>query len=206
LATGQYATRAIIALMITAVVLAAGLSRRMGQFKLLLPWNGRTVLEQVITVLQSCGIADVLVVTGHRSAEVTNCLERYSVRTVVNPHYADGEMQETMRLGLSLLPDATTASLLCLGDQPQMEEETIRLMLIAHTRTPDNILIPSFEHHAGHPILIPTAQAQLFGRTNGTLREFVRAQPQRVSYVEIPSSTILADLDTPADYERWQGM
>lgn len=70
---------------VTAVVLAAGYSSRMGEFKPLLPLGEVTVLERVVTLFHDAGISDVRVVTGHREADLKPRLERLGARAVANP-------------------------------------------------------------------------------------------------------------------------
>ena len=77
-------------IMISAIVVAAGLSRRMGQFKLLMPWRGATVIGQIVATLEAAGLADIVVVTGHRSPEVVGVLAGCTARTVYNAGLRSG--------------------------------------------------------------------------------------------------------------------
>ncbi len=88
-------------MMISAIVLAAGLSRRMGEFKILLPWRDRTVVEQIVATLVDAGLPDILVVTGHRAEDVTAKLSATRARAVLNPRFEQGEMLSSIQAGLS---------------------------------------------------------------------------------------------------------
>ena len=88
--------------MTAAIVLAAGLSRRMGRFKLTLPWGDRTVIGQVVATLEAAGIEEIVVVAGHRGDEVTEALAGTTARIVFNPDYASGEMLSSIRTGLGM--------------------------------------------------------------------------------------------------------
>jgi CTP:molybdopterin cytidylyltransferase MocA len=110
---------------VEGLLLAAGLSTRMGDFKLTLPWDGTTVIGRVTQTLREAGLADILVVTGHRSDDVVRALAGKAVRTVHNPEYGTGEMLTSVQVGLRALQPNTVAALLCLGDQPQMEVTTV---------------------------------------------------------------------------------
>jgi hypothetical protein len=85
---------------ISAVALAAGRSRRMGAIKQLLPFGQHTVVEQVVATLLKCPVDEVLVVTGHRYAEVAQVLEAWPVRLAHNADYAAGEMLSLVQCGL----------------------------------------------------------------------------------------------------------
>ena len=77
---------------ITALILAAGQSKRMGRPKMLLPWGETTVLGQVIETIQRAGIADILLITGGAREEVDVIAEKYGTQTVFNEDFANGEM------------------------------------------------------------------------------------------------------------------
>src|SRR6185295_2409316 len=95
--------------MITAIILAAGQSTRMGSPKMLLPWGKTTVIEHVISVFENAGIDDILVVTGAAQAQVEDilaeCRKRHPVRSVYNKNYASGEMLSSIQCGLRYLLD-----------------------------------------------------------------------------------------------------
>jgi molybdenum cofactor cytidylyltransferase len=218
--------------MIAAVVLAAGLSRRMGTFKLLLPWRGSsTVISQVVLTLKVAGLTEIVVVTGHRAEEVAREVAATSARTVFNPHYVEGEMLSSIQAGLAALQVPSQcwnvgtaypqpgeglvdrnagraeveAALLCLGDQPQIQVATVQAILAAgETSGWNRILVPSYHMHAGHPILLPRSlwAATLALPLGGTLHDVLNAHQELIEYVMVDTPSVLADLDTPADYDR----
>src|SRR5574342_147037 len=117
--------------MISAIILGAGQSTRMGQPKLLLPWGKVTILEQVISVFARAGVEDIVVITGGAQERIQEiilkCSEEYPARSVFNQAFEKGEMLSSIQCGLRVLADAATgAALIGLGDQPQVEERTVR--------------------------------------------------------------------------------
>jgi len=194
--------------MVSAVVLAAGLSRRMGTNKLLLPFGERTVLAQIISVLQSCPLGEIVVVTGHEHEKVEDMLGRYpgrkgsGFRFVYNPDYATGEMLSSIQAGLVAMREALhcDAALIVLGDQPHIERRIVDQVIAAHK--PGTVVIPSFNRRGGHPILIDRAcwPEVLALPLNANLREVLRAHADWLHYVEVDTETILRDVDTPEDY------
>jgi len=188
--------------MLSAIVVAAGLSRRMGQFKLLLPWGQRTVLGQIVATLTTAGLPEIIVVTGHRAAQVADVLASPPARTVFNPDYTNGEMLGSVQVGLQALGEDVQAALLCLGDQPQMTSETVRAVLAeGQARGWTRVVIPSYQMHAGRPILLPRAVWPAILAGSGTLRDVLRPLKEQIVYVDVDTPTILADLDQPEDYK-----
>lgn len=202
---------------ITAILLAAGESRRMGQPKMLLPWGGTTVLGQVVSMF-SAGLSSktgpridpdnqIVVVTGGTrtlvEAEVARLAVRYPLRIVYNPNFALGGMVSSIQAGLAALGPGTRAALIGLGDQPQVLEKTVTDICSAFFQTESPIVIPSFQNHRGHPWL---AEKSLWPELlalppSASPRQFLDAHAARIKYVAADES-ILQDLDTPEDYHR----
>ncbi len=186
---------------VSAIVLAAGLSRRMGVFKLTLPWRGSTVIEQVVDTVISAGVREIIAVTGHRRYEIEAALSGKGVRCVFNPNYAAGDMLSSIQTGIAALRAGDDAVLVCLGDQPQMEAATLRAILEEGERSGwQRVVIPSYRMRAGHPILIPSALRLQIMNTTESLRAVLRNQPNAIEYLTVDTSSVLADLDTPDDY------
>jgi molybdenum cofactor cytidylyltransferase len=189
-----------------AVVLAAGHSRRMGRFKLLLPWQGGTVIGQVVTTLAQAGVDQILVVTGNRAEDVALALPAGHMRAVLNPRWAEGEMLSSIQTGLAALSseeDPVAAALLCLGDQPQMQVATVVALAVAGAATEwKRLVVPSYQMRSGHPILLPRWIWPAVLAAQDHLRSVMAAHRADIDYVTVDTPTILADLDTPEDYAR----
>ena len=190
--------------MITAVVLAAGLSKRMGQPKMLLPWGKKKVIQQVVETLIVSGIKKIVVVTGALHAEIREALIEDQVKVVVNPLYANGEMTTSLQAGLSHLPKTPTDVMVVLGDQPFLRRRTIEMLVDASKATGKHIVMPSFQNRRGHPWII---KAKLWKEIQNieapeTLREFFRQHGNEIEYVLVEDNGIAQDMDTPEDYER----
>jgi molybdenum cofactor cytidylyltransferase len=190
---------------ISAILLAAGESRRMGQPKLLLPWGKTTVLGQVVATFAAAQIEDILVVTGGARAQVeglvADLVKDYPVRSVYNPEYARGEMLSSIQAGLSSLGPKPAATLIGLGDQPQVQEATIRAIYAAYYQTQAPLVFPSFRNRRGHPWLAGRPfWADILALPQSTNpRHFINNYQGRIEYVDADES-ILQDLDTPEDY------
>lgn len=190
-----------------AVVLAAGLSRRMGRPKLVLPWGERTVVEQVVTTLLKGGISEVVVVTGGARAEVKTALAGYPIGLAHNPDFARSEMVISLQVGIRSLSADCSALLVALGDQPTIKAELVQRIVTAYETSQARLIIPSYQKRRGHPWLVERSLwPGLLGLTEDqTLRDFLRANEAEIRYLETDSPEILKDLDTPEDYQRLRG-
>lgn len=193
--------------MISAIILAAGQSRRMGQPKLLLPWGNVTVLEQVMSVFEDAGIEDILVITGGANEQIqkiiSKCSEKSPVRSVYNKDYEHGEMLSSIRCGLRTLAEtASGAAMISLGDQPQVQEGSVWAVRNAFLQTGNPLVVPSYQMRRGHPWLMARPLWSEFLEMGAvrTPRDFLNAHAKDIHYVNLESPSILVDLDTPEEY------
>lgn len=187
--------------MITAIILAAGQSTRMGQPKMLLPWGETTVLGKVIATFKDAGVDDVLVVTGG-DREHVEALVNLSARTVFNPDFAKEEMLSSIQAGLSGLKKGTEAILIGLGDQPQIQEDCIRNIMETFQEREVSIVVPSYMMRRGHPWLVAKSHWDEIRqmRSPETMRDFLNRNTEKIRYVAVGNDSIMQDLDTIEDY------
>jgi molybdenum cofactor cytidylyltransferase len=192
--------------MITAIILAAGESKRMGQPKMLLPWGNDTVLSHVIKLFQEAGLEDILVITGGAKDQVEKAIAPLKVRTIFNKQFADGEMLTSIQCGISALARQTQAVLIGLGDQPQVQAGSVRMVCDAYRKSKSQIVVPSFNMRRGHPWLVERSLWNDFMdiKSPQSPRDFLNTHNEKIQYVPVEDPGILADLDTPEDYQRWQ--
>lgn len=188
-----------------AIVLAAGMSRRMGRPKLLLPWaDGRTILEHLIMQLLLARVHHITVVTGHCAVETGRIARKYDVRVVHNPRHATGEMLSSLQAGLASLPPQIGGALVLPGDQPRITPRVINQVLMGWAEGRGRIVAPVHAGRRGHPVLferrfwheileLPAGHAP---------REILRRRRAELALVEVANDCVLSDVDTPADYER----
>jgi len=194
---------------ISAIVLAAGLSTRMGRPKQLLPYGEHTVVEQVVLVLLASPVDEVVVVIGHQRSAVETALAKWPVRTVFNPDYAEGEMLSSAQAGLRTVSAASQAVLLAVGDMPAIEGTVVAQLIETYRAAGDGyVYIPSYQMRAGHPVLVPRPYwgAILSLRTGDNLRSVLRAKSTHVQWVIVDTPSVLRDIDTPTDYGRELGL
>jgi molybdenum cofactor cytidylyltransferase len=188
---------------ISAVVLAAGKSQRMGSLKQLLPFGDRTVLQTVVDMLQSVNLDQILIVVGHRCEDVEASLPS-GVDVVRNDRYEEG-MFSSVLTGLDALSPETDGLLLLLGDQPQIRPEVVGAVIDRFQGGQHGIVLPEMGGKRGHPVLIDVRrygdEIKALDGSEG-LKPVVRGHPEDTEVVLIDDEAILRDMDTPEDYER----
>jgi len=176
----------------------------MGQPKMVLPWGQTTVIARVAEVLLEAGLAEVIVVTGGSYTDVETALQHLPVQTIFNPQYTGNDMLRSLQVGLGKHHENIQATLVALGDQPQIEVDTVRALAEAYQETGSPLIIPSFNNRRGHPWLVSrTIWPNVFALdAPATLRDFLNQHRDQIHYLTVTTPSILKDLDTPADYDR----
>jgi molybdenum cofactor cytidylyltransferase len=186
---------------IWGIILAAGESKRMGRQKLLLPFQGKTIIEKTVENALNSRIDHVLIVLGSHSAEIFDQVRHLPVRFSFNKDFRDG-MLSSVKCGVKALPENCQAVLIFPGDQPMIEAEVINKVIEAYRSTGYGIVIPSFENKKGHPVLIDhkyLKEIEDIKNTEG-LRSLAIQFNQDVLIVETDCKGILKDIDTPEEY------
>ena len=191
---------------VSAVILAAGTSTRMGRAKQLLPLGGTTVLARTIDNVRSTGLVEMVLVLGASAEAIRRQLPQSlleGLKVVVNQAYAQG-MASSLREGLSALDPQTGAALIILGDQPFIQPQTLHQIMAGYHRSGAHIVIPTHQGKRGNPVLLsrsvfPEVMA-LEGDTG--CRAIFPNHLNAILKVEVEDPGVLLDLDTQHDYDR----
>lgn len=187
----------------TIIILAGGLSRRMGsENKLLMPFPGTTVVGQVLQTATSAGAGAVLLVTGHEDDRIRSAAAAHgNVQIVHNQEYRKG-MGSSIRVGVAAA-DPAASLLIWPGDMPWVRSGTVRKLLShvsPHSRS--NVLVrPSYLGRAGHPVLFGAAyRAELLATDSarGAL-PVVQRNRSRLLLMTVDDPGVIQDIDTPED-------
>jgi molybdenum cofactor cytidylyltransferase len=186
---------------IAAIVLAAGLARRMGRQKLLLPLRGQPLVRLAVEGILP-RVDEVVVVTGHEALAVREALAGLPVRFAHNPRPEDGQAS-SIAVGMRALPASTRAVLVVLGDQPDLPPSVAAALIAAWRRTGKPVVAPLYRGTQANPVLFGAA---VFGELaaitgEGGARAVVQSRPERVEWVafDLP---VPVDVDTPEDYAK----
>ncbi|XXK31766.1 nucleotidyltransferase family protein [Rhodobacteraceae bacterium nBUS_24] len=187
---------------VVAIILAAGLSRRMGaRNKLLLPVGGVPMIRHMVMTFAAVTDGPVIVVTGHEANAIKSSLDGCDIKIAHNPDYADGQ-QTSVVCGLRAVPDARHI-MIGLGDQPTLTDHDLRNLIDTHNATdPERISIPLLNEQRGNPILVPGSLRErlLADPRSPGCKNFTRANPDHVQFHALASPGFYTDLDTPDAY------
>lgn len=195
-----------IAIQTNGLILAAGLSSRMGEFAPLMPMEGRTLIENSIDSMLRAGMRSVTIVLGYRAVEVELVLRgRYSsnqVKLVRNDSYGETDMLHSVKIGIRTLPKSDSFFLLP-GDMPAVRRMTFQMILAAMEQTGAAIAFPTLEGRKKHPPLIAARciPEVLSFEGNGGLRELWKRYEDQTATVSVEDLGCDMDTDTVADYE-----
>ena len=193
-------------MMIPAVVLAAGLSTRMGRSKALLPIDAvDTFLSRIVRTFFAAGIDDVVVVVGHEAEQVTAAFAATDLpaRFVVNTAYESGQLSSVLA-GLSVVDrPGVAAALFTLVDVPLVAPATVRAVVDRYRQTHAAIVRPTSGDRHGHPVLIDRALFDALRRADPAhgIKPVVRAHASSVGEVPVEDPGAFLDVDTPAEYD-----
>ena len=180
-------------------MLAAGLSRRMGTSKQLLPLADKPVIHHCLNTLFATRAHPIVVVLGPGGEAVQEAIASFAV-TIAWNRDPEGDMAGSVRAGLALLPQDCSGVLIHLVDHPLVTPTAMQAICAAHQAMPQSIVIPTCNGRQGHPTLFPRPiLAEL--TPSVILRDIVRKDPARVLRVPVEDEGIFLDMDTPAEYE-----
>ncbi|MEK4027581.1 nucleotidyltransferase family protein [Pseudobacillus sp. FSL P4-0506] len=192
-----------------AVILAAGMSSRMGEAKQLLPLGERSILQHVIDRVLKGKFTKVLAVIGHEAAAVqkTIHIEDKRFEWVVNKDYQLGQ-STSLKTGLQQLALSQVNVMIFLGDLPFISEQTIHAiyesglkMLDEHTEP--FMVRPVYQSIPGHPVFLGRIHEELFSRMTGD--QGAKSMLESFSYKErvpVEDEGIIIDIDTPEAYQE----
>jgi molybdenum cofactor cytidylyltransferase len=187
----------------SAVILAAGFSSRMGNLKALLPLGEKSILAHVVTLFKRAGITDMRVVVGYRAAELMPVIKELGAIPVFNPQYETG-MLSSIKAGISSLPGKRGAFFILPVDIPLVRRLTVSDLLAAWKKGKKKILYPAFSGRRGHPPLISLTLREkiLSWEGAGGLQSFLAQHEKEAADVPVADEHILFDIDTPRDYQN----
>lgn len=194
--------------MISAILLGAGESKRMGVNKLLLPWGKKSVFEQCLNVLLRSDVREVVIVLSDPGEEIKDRLKKSSVLTnrrvkvAMNRDYKRG-MSTSIRSGLRRVDPRSHGILIALGDQPLLKARTIDALIRAFDQGRGEIVVPSYRERKGHPVIfhrrLKKELLKLRGDAGG--RSILEQYPGSIRIVRVRSEGVLKDIDTWKDYQ-----
>ncbi|HXJ02815.1 MAG TPA: NTP transferase domain-containing protein, partial [Micropepsaceae bacterium] len=183
---------------IAALVLAAGLSSRMGSNKLLQEWRGKPLLRWTVEAALASGASPVIVVTGNESAKVEAALKGLDVRFAHNWDFRDG-LSTSLKCGLAAVPDSADGAIVLLGDMPEIATNLIDRMIAAFSPADNrSICVAVHQNRRGNPVLWSRAFFPEIASLTGDegARRLLAEHDELVCEIEAGGAS-LRDIDTP---------
>ena len=192
--------------MISAIVLAAGESKRMGRPKQMLEWQGRTLLQHSLESLINSDADEIILVLGHEAEAIRKSLAEFQIKIVINPDYKQG-MASSLRQGLLAMDPTSEAFLVLLADQPGIGPEIMNRMIREFQQADPKrgIVRPVYRGLRGHPVLIGVRYLQEALQLQGDVgaRQILVNHPTDILEIEVDHDGILKDIDTPEEYQKY---
>ena len=201
--------------MLTAILLAAGSSRRMGPInKLLMPYQGQPIVAVTATRLLAAGIKEIIVVTGYEAADIGKAIAHLPIHLAHNPRHEEG-LTGSIQTGIraSTAPSAGVPTptsqgyMICLADMVLITPPEYTLLANAfhqhHTADDRCILIPDYQGSPGNPVIFSAAWRDILLKhpEKEGCKGIIHSNPTHIFRIPMPSAHILADIDLPGDYE-----
>jgi len=187
----------------SAILLAAGESRRMGRMKLLQPLGAKTILEQALDNLLCSLVDEVIVVVGYQAEEVIGRIAQRSAKIAFNPRYRQG-IGTSIVAGLPLVERQAQAIMITLADKPLIESCIIDELIENFVQHDKGIVIPVFGGRRGHPVIFSIKYLEELMTLKGDVgaREIVNRHPGDVLEVPVESEGVILDINTLKDLQR----
>ena len=182
------------------VILAAGMSSRMKQFKPLMQVDGKSMIRHVVDLMHGVGAETVVVVTGHNRELIETHLKDAGVLFAFNPDYAHTQQLESLRIGLAALSGRADRILISPADVPLVSPETVQALLALK----GDFVRPMYHGEAGHPVVLDAALIPMLMTYSGPggLRGAVENSPCTLTELNVTDQATVLDNDTPEDFER----
>lgn len=184
--------------MISAIVMASGFSKRMGENKLLMDFNGKTIIENTFEALKKCDFKEVIVVSQYE--EVLKIANKYQFKFVLNDNAQIGQ-SESIKLGIRN-SGKCDGYMFFVGDQPLINNDDLKELINEFERKKEYIVIPRYDNKTGNPVIFPTClKNNLLSLKNDEKGKKVINEYDKIKYVNVSKYTLL-DVDTKLDYEN----
>ncbi|MBS6508884.1 MAG: molybdenum cofactor cytidylyltransferase [Paraclostridium bifermentans] len=184
--------------MISAIVMASGFSRRMGENKLLMDFNGKTIIENTFEALKKYDFKEVVVVSQYE--EVLKIANKYQFKFVLNDNAHIGQ-SESIKLGIRN-SGKCDGYMFFVGDQPLINNDDVKELINEFGENKEYIVIPRYDNKTGNPVIFPTClKNNLLSLKNDEKGKKVINEYDKIKYVNVSEYTLL-DVDTKLDYEN----
>ena len=189
--------------MLAVAILAAGESRRMGQPKALLSYNGKTFAEHLVSAARHERVGLTRIVLGAQAGEIRSRLPLDATWILENPNWQQGQLSSIQAV-IRSLPGETEGLILCPVDHPLISRFLVAQLIQEFDSTEKQIVLPTYKGKRGHPAIF---RVSLYGELLAAspevgAREVVWAHPKDVREVETDEEAVVLNLNDPETLEK----
>ena len=188
--------------LVSAIILAGGVSRRMNKKnKLIADVNGTPMVNQTVNSVKKSNAIETIVVTGHESELIQKVLSKYSVKFVNNPNYRNG-LSSSLICGIKAVSKKSAGAIVILGDMPWVNFKTLNT-LIDHfnLKNGKTICVPIFKGLIGNPRIWPRILFPAIKNIRGDIgaKKLIDQYSENVSRIEVNDAAIHMDINNADD-------
>jgi len=192
--------------MITAIVLAAGSSQRMGHVnKLLLKYKNKTLIETTIENIIAAKLKNIIVVTGYEAEKIKTTIAHLPVEIIYNPNHEKG-MTTSIQVGIEHSKEG--GYMICLADMFMITAEEYALMKKTFEKNfrsnVKSIFVPRYQNEKGNPVIFSPyyKDAILEHKEMEGCKEILQTNKENIFWIDMPTDHVLQDMDYYEDYEK----
>ena len=191
--------------MITAILLAAGQSKRLrGENKLTKLFKGKPLINHILFSLIKSKVNKIIVVLGFEHLKIKmKLLRSKKIKFVTNKNYKKG-MSSSIKTGLKKLPKNSQGFLIVLGDMPNITKTTINKICLSITRSDKEIILPKYKNRTGNPIGFKHSMIKNIYKIKGDkgARSIIKKNKKKIKFLNINSKSILTNLNTKRNFSN----
>ena len=191
--------------MITAILLAAGQSKRLrGENKLTKLFKGKPLINHILFSLIKSKVNKIIIVLGFEHLKIkTKLLKSKKINFAINKNYKKG-MSSSIKTGLKKLPKNNKGFLIVLGDMPNITKTTINKICLSITRSDKEIILPKFKNRTGNPIGFKQSMIKNIYKIKGDrgAKDMIKKNNKKIKFLNINSKSILTNLNTKRNFSN----
>jgi len=190
--------------MISAIILAAGTSSRMGRTKQLLKAGDSTLVRVVAENVLSSMVDEVVIVTGHRHDDISAAINDLPVQIIYNSRFESGQ-GTSLALGVRSIDLNTSAFLVFMADQPLITASLINVLIEEFQKRSCQVLRPVYKGQPGHPVIFNCSLSRdlINLKDDVGARQVLKKLEDKVEYFPVQDEAVIFDIDTPECYKEF---
>ena len=188
---------------VSVVLMAAGLSTRMGQNKLLLPFGEKSVIQHTLDNLIASRACETIVVIGSKAIKMHQAVSDRDVIVVYNPDYTNG-MSTSLKTGIRMVNESVKYIMIALGDQPFISSLSYNYLIDATQKTSKLFLVPTYHGERGNPIMMSAKLCSELYRQDGDIggRELLKKYSEDMCEIPLEDEGIVINMNTIQEYQK----